>query len=198
MAVARKFVEHCCLHNSAAGELKLRYWHGGWWAWRTTHWVEIKEREVRAVLYAFTEHAIYDIGLGFLPWLPNRKKIGDLLEALTVPTLLSNNTEQPCWLDHRDIHGDPVLLRSLANLCGWEGKRQPGRCKKGPLVQCTIRIFGAHLRAFPSRKKIGLEARPPPPPLSLPGSALARFDSLDALTERGRAPSITTIPALPD
>ncbi len=108
MAVARKFVEHCCLHNSAAGELKLRYWHGGWWAWRTTHWVEIKEREVRAVLYAFTEHAIYDIGLDFLPWLPNRKKIGDLLEALTVPTLLSNNTEQPCWLDHRDIAG-PIV-----------------------------------------------------------------------------------------
>jgi putative DNA primase/helicase len=108
MAVARKFVEHCCLHNSAAGELKLRYWHGGWWAWQTTHWVEAEARQVRALLYAFTEHAIYDIGLGFLPWLPNRKKIGDLLEALTVPTLLSNNTEQPCWLDHRDIAG-PIV-----------------------------------------------------------------------------------------
>jgi hypothetical protein len=59
MAVAQKFVEHCCLHNGAPGELKLRYWHGGWWAWRTAHWIEIEEREVRALLYAFTEHALY-------------------------------------------------------------------------------------------------------------------------------------------
>ena len=59
MAVARKFVEYCCLHNGAAGELKLRCWHGGWWAWRTTHWVEVEEREVRALFYAFTEHAHY-------------------------------------------------------------------------------------------------------------------------------------------
>jgi hypothetical protein len=30
-------------------------------------------------------------------------------------------------------------------------------------VQCTIRIFGSRLRAFPPRKKIELEARPPLP-----------------------------------
>ena len=43
MAVARVLVEHCCLHNGAAGELTLRYWQGGWWAWRTTHWVEAED-----------------------------------------------------------------------------------------------------------------------------------------------------------
>ena len=110
MAVARKFVEHCCLHNGVADELRLRCWHGGWWAWRTTHWVEIEEREVRALLYTFTEHA--DLcprqELRLAPWLPTRKKIGDLLEALSVPTLLSNNVDQPCWLDDRDIAG-PVV-----------------------------------------------------------------------------------------
>ena len=108
MAVARKFVEHCLLHNGAAGVLRLRCWHGGWWAWRTTHWVEIEEREVRALLYAFTEHARYTTGNGLAPWLPTRRKIGDLLEALGVPTLLSNDVEQPCWLDDRDIAG-PVV-----------------------------------------------------------------------------------------
>ena len=109
MAVARKFVEHCCLHNGAAGELTLRCWQGGWWEWRTTHWMEIEERKVRALLYAFTEHALYDAGKGGLaPWLPTRRKIGDLLEALSVPLLLSNEFEQPCWLDHRDIAG-PVV-----------------------------------------------------------------------------------------
>jgi len=109
MAVARKFVEHCCLYNGAAGELTLRCWQGGWWEWRTTHWTEIEERKVRALLYAFTEHALYDAGKGGLaPWLPTRRKIGDLLEALSVPLLLSNEFEQPCWLDHRDIAG-PVV-----------------------------------------------------------------------------------------
>ncbi|MGY3125002.1 hypothetical protein ACVWXQ_008939 [Bradyrhizobium sp. S3.14.4] len=37
MAVAHKFVEYCCLHDSDADALTLRYWQGGWWAWRTAH-----------------------------------------------------------------------------------------------------------------------------------------------------------------
>jgi putative DNA primase/helicase len=108
MAVARQFIKHCCLHNGVAAELTLRYWHGGWWAWRVTHWLEVEDLEVRALLYAFTEHAFYDNGMGLARWLPTRRKIGDLLEALSVPTLLSNDVEQPCWLDHRDITG-PVV-----------------------------------------------------------------------------------------
>jgi putative DNA primase/helicase len=108
MAVARIFVEACCLHDGAADALTLRCWHGGWWAWRLTHWVEVEEREGRALLYAFTEHAVYADGKSFKPWLPNRRKIGDLLEALSVPLLLSNEFEQPCWLDHRDIVG-PIV-----------------------------------------------------------------------------------------
>jgi putative DNA primase/helicase len=108
MAVARKFIEHRCLRNGAADELTLRCWHGGWWAWRVTHWVEVEEREVRALLYVFTEHALYDNGNGLAPWRPTRRKIGDLLEALIMPTLLSSNVEQPAWLDHRDVAG-PVV-----------------------------------------------------------------------------------------
>jgi putative DNA primase/helicase len=109
MAVARKFVEHCCLHYGETGELTLRCWQGAWWAWRTTHWTEVEEREVRSLLYAFTEHALYYTSNGSLSsWLPTRRKIGDLLEALCVPLLLSNNVDQPCWLDHRDIAG-PVV-----------------------------------------------------------------------------------------
>jgi hypothetical protein len=108
MAVARRFVEHCCLHNGAAGEKTLRCHQGGWWAWRTTHWTEVGEKEVRALLYAFCEHAVYSCKLNFEPWLPTRKKIGDLMEALNVLLLLPRDTEQPCWLDHRDITG-PVV-----------------------------------------------------------------------------------------
>jgi putative DNA primase/helicase len=108
MAVARKFVEHRCQFNGAAGEQTLCCWHGGWWAWRTTHWSEIEEREVRKLLYGFTEHALYAVGKNFAPWEPTRRKIGDLLEALSARLLLSNDVEQPCWLDDRDIAG-PVV-----------------------------------------------------------------------------------------
>ena len=55
MQVAREFVRQCC---NSAEDLTLRYWHGGWWAWRTSHWVEIEERAMRSLLYAFTERAM--------------------------------------------------------------------------------------------------------------------------------------------
>ena len=59
MAVARQFVRRCCQYNNGADQLTLRFWHGAWWSWRTTHWAEAEERMVRALLYAFTEHAVY-------------------------------------------------------------------------------------------------------------------------------------------
>ena len=42
------------------------------------------------------------------PWFPNRKKIGDLLEALSGLLLPTREFEQPCWLDDRDIAGPMV------------------------------------------------------------------------------------------
>jgi putative DNA primase/helicase len=103
MAVARQFVEHCCLHNGAPDALTLRYWHGGWWAWQTTHWVEVEERTVRSLAYVFTERAVFIDDKGKVkPWLPNRYRIGDLLEALSALVILSREFEQPCWLDGRE------------------------------------------------------------------------------------------------
>src|SRR5262245_33113481 len=102
MAVARRFVEACCLHNGATDELTLRYWCGCWWTWQTTHWTEAEERTVRSLLYAFTEHAVYLDGQETKPWLPNRRKIGDLLEALSAIVVMSDAFEQPCWIDGRE------------------------------------------------------------------------------------------------
>jgi putative DNA primase/helicase len=101
MAVARRFVEACCIHNGKDDELTLRYWYGGWWTWRTTHWVEAEQRTVRAMLYAFTEHAVYLDGLQLKQWLPTRYKIGDLMEALSAIVILPDDFEQPGWLDGR-------------------------------------------------------------------------------------------------
>jgi putative DNA primase/helicase len=56
---------------------------------------------VRALLYHFTETKFYLGKDGPVPWSPNRKRIGDLLEALAAIILLPEDFEQPCWLDNR-------------------------------------------------------------------------------------------------
>src|SRR6516225_7356381 len=59
LQVARCFVQANCLYDDKTEELTLRYWGGSYWSWCGTHWIEIFARNVRARLYAFTEHATY-------------------------------------------------------------------------------------------------------------------------------------------
>jgi putative DNA primase/helicase len=81
----------------------LHYWRGSWWHWRGAHWIEIEERVVRALLYAFTSRAIYvDAKDEVKPWSPDRKKVSDLTDALSAITILSSECDQPSWLDGRD------------------------------------------------------------------------------------------------
>jgi putative DNA primase/helicase len=62
---------------------------------------ERENRQVRSLLYAFTEYARYRSSDGLAPWAPNRHKIGDVLEALSAITILFDQVDQPCWLDDR-------------------------------------------------------------------------------------------------
>src|SRR5262245_41657567 len=59
MAVARCFVRQALIHDDKPDELTLHHWCGCWWLWRATHWVEAEPRTVRAMLWHFTEHAVY-------------------------------------------------------------------------------------------------------------------------------------------
>lgn len=100
MDVARVFVDQrCTQHNTST----LRYWCGSWWQWQTTHWAEVEERTVRHLLYHFTDKAIYrDPKKNCLvEWAPTRRRIADLLEALSAIVSLSVHLVQPCWLDRR-------------------------------------------------------------------------------------------------
>lgn len=101
MAVAREYVEQHCRHGDS-GALTLRYWRGGWWQWRTSHWKEIENRAVRGMLYAFTENAMYATDGGPRPWLPTSRKISDVADALIGITLLTEDINQPCWTDGRE------------------------------------------------------------------------------------------------
>ena len=57
---------------------------------------------MRSELYAFTEHSTYKNDKGeTVAWAPNRRKVGDLLEALGAVCLLADDTDQPGWLDRR-------------------------------------------------------------------------------------------------
>jgi putative DNA primase/helicase len=109
MAVARIFIARHCMQQDT---LTLRHWCGSWWAWRTTHWAEVEERTVRALLYHFTEKAIYrDAKKGWLPWAPTRRRISDLMEALGACIILPDHLMQPCWLDDR-ASGQIVAVRN--------------------------------------------------------------------------------------
>jgi putative DNA primase/helicase len=111
MAVARRVVEACCIHDGKPDELTLHHWCGCWWTWRTTHWAEAEPRTVRALLWHFTEHAVYIDRKGNpAPWLPNRYKISDVLEALSAIVILPNDLEQPGWLDGRE--SGPIVATS--------------------------------------------------------------------------------------
>src|SRR6516162_9923220 len=108
--VAHVFVTEHCIHE---GTLTLRHWRGGWWGWRSSHWREIQDRGVRSLLYHFTAEALYlEEGL-LVPWAPTRRKVGDLLGALADICILSDDTDQPCWLDDRSSNVSVIV--AMAN-----------------------------------------------------------------------------------
>jgi putative DNA primase/helicase len=116
MQVAREFVQRYCLYPDVSDALTLHYWHDGWWAWRTSYWVEIERPVVRSLLYCFTEHAQYICDKGIIPWAPNRRKIGDLLEALSAIVILSDEIDQPCWIDGRSTGTIVAVANGLLDI----------------------------------------------------------------------------------
>ena len=75
---------------------------------------------MRSLLYGFTERAVYQDGKKLARWEPNRRKIGDLQEALSAIVILSDEFEQSCrrpkprsaedsrsWSASRQANGDP-------------------------------------------------------------------------------------------
>jgi putative DNA primase/helicase len=80
----------------------LRHWRGGWWDWRKSHWVEVPDRAVKARAYKFTEHAMYTDEKGPKPWAPNRRRIGDLNEAMAAVAHLRDDLDQPGWIEKPD------------------------------------------------------------------------------------------------
>ncbi len=126
MDVARVFVEKACLTD---GLLTLHRWRGGWWVWRQSYWIEAEDGAILSLLYRFAEKAVYTAGKEAAPWAPNRRKIGDLIEALAAICILPADRDQPSWLDDRSMGAVVSLANGLLEV---EGRR---------LVPHTPRFF---------------------------------------------------------
>jgi putative DNA primase/helicase len=97
MAVARVVLDDYLEH----GHLTLRRWRGSWMRWGQTHWSDAEDAAVRSALYQRLEHATYIDTSGKKPvmreWEPNRRKIGDLEDALAAAVHLPGSTQPPAW-----------------------------------------------------------------------------------------------------
>src|SRR5262245_14802295 len=73
MAVARALLQ--ARYTSIDG-LRLRTHRGDHFHWDSTHWPELKARDVRAAAYAFLEHAMYlHPTKGELSYAPTHRKV---------------------------------------------------------------------------------------------------------------------------
>lgn len=112
-----------------AGQPTLRHWHGSFWEHTGRHWEEMAIGDLKADLYEALENAVFivvndDDTTSQIPWSPNRKKIGDLVEALAATQNVHTRTEMPSWLDNRasaklvacrNTLVDPVTRETMAH-----------------------------------------------------------------------------------
>lgn len=86
------------------GRPTLLHWRGQWMEWQGTHWRELDASEVRAVAYKELEHAQFEDvtpkgAIEVKDWAPTKKKVADLLEAMSAIRILSPTVDAPAWTD---------------------------------------------------------------------------------------------------
>jgi putative DNA primase/helicase len=123
MGVARRLLKDWT-HD---GLTTLLHWRGSWMEWQFTHWVEVEEGAIRSQVYFRLEKAVYLVALKpdrrtgqraeepaekktladlASPWLPNRRKVGDVMEALKGCVHLGESIGTPNWV--RGAHVKPA------------------------------------------------------------------------------------------
>jgi putative DNA primase/helicase len=129
MAVARQLFNAC---RDEDGIRTLLAWRGGWMLWRTTHWSEIDNAEVRSSIYQALEDAVYIKGLAFEPWRPTRNKVSNVMEAMAAIGCLPADIDPPSWIDKHDM--DVAAEQVIA-------------CRNG-LLNLTTRVLDHHSPAL--------------------------------------------------
>jgi len=117
MAVARQLL----LQRKLGDHFTLHHWRGEWHEWAGPHYVTREPAHVAAWIYKTLEDAVYkkvaptkagakadakadanedaEEEPKLVAWLPNRSKIGDVLDALAKIVHVPDDAEQPAWLD---------------------------------------------------------------------------------------------------
>jgi putative DNA primase/helicase len=105
----------------------LRYWRDTWYRWSGTNWRESSATSVRNWLYTQTERAVCFNAKGEpMPWAPDRAKISNLLDVMSMLTVYRPDEEEPfraiaCQngvldLDKRELGGHHPRLFNLYSL----------------------------------------------------------------------------------
>jgi len=107
MGVARRFVD-----DNYAGALGARIaaHRGLFYEWIGTHWVEVAADDVRAELYEWLEHAVYEKDGKSEPFGPNRHKVANVVEALTAAEHVRSDLEPPAWTHGQPPWGDDDVI----------------------------------------------------------------------------------------
>jgi putative DNA primase/helicase len=110
MAVARELPDLYTDFDSDA--LTLLSWRGGWMRWRSSSWVEIEEAELRSQVYKRLEDAEYLVMRKepeAMPWDPNRRKVGDVIDAFGAITHLPEGVDPPHWLQPGPVPAHQIV-----------------------------------------------------------------------------------------
>ncbi|MDV7246763.1 MULTISPECIES: phage/plasmid primase, P4 family [Rhodococcus] len=99
--VARKLVE-----RKAFGGGSPLFWQDDWMTWTGAHWSRVARNDVSSDLRKILEDGLYlksgsgDSGLEQVPvpWNPNRKNLGEALDALRDISLVKSGTLVPAWI----------------------------------------------------------------------------------------------------
>ncbi|MCX5338105.1 phage/plasmid primase, P4 family [Streptomyces sp. NBC_00140] len=109
MAVARQLAP--AWHHEPTGLQTRRYWRGTWMRWEGSYWREMDDQEIRASLYKKLEHAWF---IHITPkgeekvcnWAPTKRKISDLMEAISAVTHLRPSVDAPEWISRDGLSRD--------------------------------------------------------------------------------------------
>ncbi|MGO9154893.1 DNA primase family protein [Mycobacterium sp.] len=114
--VAKQLYDSC---RDADGIKNLLAHRGGWQLWRTTHWSEVDNAEVRARVYRALENACYikvkGGGTTLEPWEPTRFKVANVLDAMAAVGHLSTETDTPAWVEKHSVKASAAQVVSCRN-----------------------------------------------------------------------------------
>jgi putative DNA primase/helicase len=114
MANARLFVKDCYTQDT---DLLLRSHGGIRRSWSGSSWPELAMEELTAGIYLYFEDADYasvtDDGVVFVPFLPNKRKVGDVSAAIDAVIHLSDRRSMPFWIDRGVSPVDVVPPKAL-------------------------------------------------------------------------------------